>query len=88
MVYPGYPGGSTSRGKYTQVVVDMLDSPSDVNNGSELLAQDNVSGYTIRQIEDALNEQAKWDAWKTNIKNRYNNETENNLDALFSYWSN
>lgn len=88
MIYPAYSGGPTKRGEYTQVVVDMIDSSSDINNGSELLTQDNVTGYTIRQIEDALNGQEKWDGWKNNIKNKYYNETETNLDALFTYWSN
>ncbi|MEN6454204.1 MAG: hypothetical protein ABFD10_08085 [Prolixibacteraceae bacterium] len=88
MIYPAYSGGPTKRGEYTQVVVDMIDSSSDINNGSELLTQDNVTGYTIRQIEDALNGQEKWDGWKNNIKNKYYNETETNLDALFTYWNN
>ena len=48
---------------------------------------DRVSGYTIRQIEDALVGQKSWNNWKNNIKNRYNNETKDNLDAAFSYWN-
>jgi hypothetical protein len=36
--------------------------------------------------EDALIHQEIWNNWKINIKNRYNNGTENNLDALFNYW--
>ena len=48
---------------------------------------DQVAGYTIRQIEDALPGQLTWNAWKTNIKNLYNNATENNLDALFDFWN-
>jgi hypothetical protein len=90
MVYTGYKGGSTIRPRYTQVVVDMIDKPAnfDQNEGSERLSEDNVEDYTIRQIEDALKGQKNWNAWKNNIKNKYNNETENNLDALFNYWSN
>jgi hypothetical protein len=30
---------------------------------------DQVSGYTIRQIEDALNGIQTWDAWKNKIIN-------------------
>ncbi|MCD8423403.1 hypothetical protein [Tenacibaculum finnmarkense] len=87
MVYPNYEGGSTSS-NYTQVVVDMIDSnysslAKNLNNG---LWNDNVTGYTIRQIEDALEEQENWGDWRDNINKKYKNETENHLDALFAYW--
>jgi hypothetical protein len=96
MVYPDYKGGSTFRPQYTQVVVDMIDdsaplnsygSTININNGSENLNQDNVNGYTIRQIEDALKHQEKWNNWKENLIKKYDNETEENLDILFDYWN-
>ncbi len=89
MVYPNYLGGQTNRPNYTQVVVDMIDRPSLINhnNGSEILSEDNVEGYTIRQIEDALIGERKWNEWRDNIKSKYTNGTQNNLDALFSYWN-
>ena len=62
---------------YTGVVHDMIDARS---------GYDQVSGYTIRQIEDALEDERTWDGWKTNIKNSYENETEENLEDLFDYW--
>ena len=62
---------------YTGVVQDMIDGIS---------GYDQVSGYNIRQIEDALNGQSSWVGWRNNIKNRYNNGTENNLEALFNHW--
>jgi|GEM_PF-3394259 hypothetical protein len=49
--------------------------------------QDSVSGYTVRQIEDAIDNQRKWNDWRDNIKNKYNNATETNLDAAFDYWN-
>jgi hypothetical protein len=64
---------------YTGIVKDLIDN--DNSRG------DNVSGYTIRQIEDALQNQRTWDNWKNNIKNRYANTTKNNLDDLFNYWN-
>ncbi|MFZ2430920.1 MAG: hypothetical protein WAW57_07235, partial [Lutibacter sp.] len=89
MIYPSYRGGLTILPDYTQIVVDMVDInysySSNLNNG---LYNDNVSGYTIREIEDALDGEKTWDGWKNNIKNKYNNGTENNLDALFNYWGN
>ena len=47
----------------------------------------NVSGYTIRQIEDALDGQRTWDGWKNNIIGRYNNGTRTRLHETFSYWN-
>jgi hypothetical protein len=87
--YPNYPGGLTNRPSYTQVVVDMIDGPSatDQNFGSERLNEDNVSGYTIKEIEDALIGQGSWNGWRDNIKIKYANATEDNLDALFAHWN-
>lgn len=88
MVYPGYIGGATVLPNYTQVVIDMID-PSiipipNTNNGIRV---DNVEGYTIRQIEDALIGQRTFNNWENNIRNRYENGTENNLEALFDNWN-
>ena len=89
MIYPGYTGGATRRPEYTQVVVDLIDPnyPSVGTNANRGLWNDNVTGYTIRQIEDALNGQETWNDWRNNIRNRYNNATQNNLDALFAHWN-
>ena len=78
MVYPNYR--NTYFGNYTGVVEDMIDS----NNSFG----DNVSGYTIRQIENSLMYQKNWDDWKNKIINDYDNPTENNLPALFTRWNN
>lgn len=83
MVYPNFRAPEI-RPKYTLVVMDMIDS--DNRFGNTFTYSEGVSGYTIRQIEDALNGQKSWLNWKNNIKNRYNNGTENNLDTLFDYW--
>jgi hypothetical protein len=64
---------------YTNVVRDMIDG---------VAGYDKVSGYTLRQIEDALIGTITFQQWKNNIKNNYNNPTENKLDALFTYWEN
>ena len=69
--------------KFTHVVLDMIDFSWDRNEGWD---DDRVHGYTIRQIEDALIGQREWNGWRDNIKRRYTNSTENNLDALFEYW--
>ena len=59
----------------------MLDGISSTNS------YDQVNGYTIRQIEDALQGKRTWNIWRDNIKNLHNNATENNLDTLFDYWN-
>lgn len=75
MVYSSY--SPSYFGNYTGVVQDMIDGKS---------GYDQVSGYSIRQIEDALKGQKQWNGWRDNIKNKYNNSSEGNLNALFSHW--
>ncbi len=48
--------------------------------------KDEVSGYTIRQIEDALYGQKHWNSLRDNIKSKYNNPTEKYIDELFNNW--
>ena len=95
-IYPDYIGGANVLPLYTSVVVDMIDNraplnaygrPLNINQGSEILTQDDVSGYTIRQIEATLNGSRTWSQWRDNIKRKYNNATEDNLDALFNHWN-
>ena len=100
MVYAGYKP-VYARGNYTGVVQDMIDGfgtkgtsrwwdSTNDNWGSPyiyLSYNDQVTGYSIKQIEDALLGQRTWNGWKDNIKNLYNNETENKLDATFDYWN-
>lgn len=71
---------------YTNVVLDMMDKATDKNAGREDPAEDSVEGYTIKQLEDALEGQTAFNGYRDNIKNLYDNATENNLDALFGYW--
>ena len=94
MIYAGYTR-DYSRLDYTGVVQDMIDGPKVTTSffhsrfgvRRTRSYNDNVSGYTIRQIEDALNGQETWDSWRINIVNRYTNGTEGNLPATFTYWN-
>jgi len=97
-----YPSYSVSYGRlnYTGIVQDLIDGFGTTTTGawydfnekkwgaSNIVRtySDQVSGYTIRQLEDALIGQRTWTGWKNNIKNKYTNGTENNLDAAFNYW--
>ena len=96
MTYPGYSNPySYSRLDYTGIVEDMVDgfkyTRSYYHSTYDVYRirgyNDRVRGYTMRQIEDALKGQKTWNAWKNNIKNKYYNATENNLDAAFAYWN-
>ncbi|MCF6297533.1 MAG: hypothetical protein L3J08_06065 [Flavobacteriaceae bacterium] len=74
----------TSSQGYTPIVIDMIDSfnQSTVNSARP---NDRVSGYTLGQLEDALpGALGSWWRWRTKIKEKYNNPTENKeLDYLF-----
>jgi hypothetical protein len=88
MTYPNYLGREFSRGDYTLVVSDMIDNDINTteprtNFGYYRNVNDQVSDYTIKQIEDALNGQKNWNSWRNNIINRYNNPTEVNLNRLY-----
>lgn len=75
LIYPNYSRGYNVT--YTGVVVDMIDS---------IGGTDQVTGYTIRQIEDALNGKTTWNSWRDNIINTIENDTEENLATLFDRW--
>ncbi|SFH34768.1 hypothetical protein [Pedobacter insulae] len=92
MEYPEYVGGAPSA-DYTNIVIDMIDDevptyPNPGSNRGHNGALDQVEGYSIVQIQNALCNQTSWNGWKNNIKNLYINGTENNLDALFTNWGN
>lgn len=75
MVYPLYQ--PFYFGDYTGVVQDLIDGKS---------GYDQVENYTVKEIENVLSSTSSWDDWKDNLKNKYNNATENNLDAVFNRW--
>jgi hypothetical protein len=92
--YPTY-SISYSRLDYTGIVQDFIDGNKTTSSSyhskydtySVKTYSDQVIGYSIRQIEDALKGKRNWDDWKTNIKSKYSNGTKDNLDAAFNYWN-
>ena len=80
---------------FRSVVQDMIDGiktttsyyHSKFETSSYKTYPDNVTGYSIKQIEDAVKGSKNFNAWKDNIKNKYDNGTKNNLDASFAYWA-
>lgn len=86
MTYPNFTqnywraqaGANEDQANYTGLVEDLIDGQVDY---------DNVEGYTMRQIEDALIGIRTWGLWELNLDLRYENNTEDNLDELFDYWN-
>ncbi|MEO9870371.1 MAG: hypothetical protein ABJQ69_03650 [Ekhidna sp.] len=69
---------------YTLVVTDMIDTPRGKFENLGLFdGDDEVEGYTIRQLEDALKGRKDWNGWRDEIKRKYYNATEEHLDDLF-----
>lgn len=97
-VYPEYSGGTYNRCQYTGIVEDLMDAANKTRkskyyyengnnwNEKEKSYTDRVSGYTITQIENALNGAATWEEWKNNIK-KINNNTKQYVDEAFNYWN-
>ena len=89
MVYPNYLGRERATNAYTLVVADMIDNATTERTnwgyGSRSWdgTEDRVSGYTIRQIEDALIDTKTWSSWRDKIISKYNNPTESHLTTLF-----
>lgn len=68
------------------VVIDLMDNYNqrDRNHNNEL-PQDQVSGYTLREIANALRGAGNLDEWKANLA-RVNNPTNIYLDAYFNQY--
>ncbi|WP_299128260.1 hypothetical protein [uncultured Winogradskyella sp.] len=77
---------------YTSAGIDMVEGNYGlpINNQSLFLPQspiDRVNGYTLNQLEDALNGSNSWGDWRNRIFNiDLNNPTRNNLVELFNNW--
>lgn len=88
MVYPSYRGRQNDNPDCTNVVIDLVDSRADdgTNNGKTYYEGDKVEGYTMGQIETALQGCNTWEKWRDNIINSYENETKQYVEQLFALW--
>jgi hypothetical protein len=84
MLYPNYSTWYRHK-DYTGIVEDMVDGVQGLHWHYNV--NDNVSGYTMSQMESSILHQTTWDGWRDNIINMYNNATEGNLQVLFSDWN-
>ncbi|TVZ25917.1 hypothetical protein JM83_0858 [Gillisia sp. Hel_I_86] len=73
---------------YTSAGWDMIDNTNQRFRYGLTRPIDRVSGYTLKQLEDALIGARSWNQWRDNIKNMYNNSTEQYIDELFANWPN
>jgi hypothetical protein len=68
---------------YTSLVWDLIDDHNQFGTNT-LYPDDQVFGYSISQLEDALElDPDNWWGWRNNIRDSYNNPTEIHLDKLF-----
>jgi hypothetical protein len=76
---------------YTSFMADMID---DINqrtdprygNGNSNYPIDNVSGYTMREVENMVMNNATFSGLKDDMKRVYSNPTEIYLDELRNQW--
>lgn len=89
MEYPQYLGRQFENSDYTNLVMDLIDTPNNETIGYGINSPlDQVEEYTIVQIEESLRDVKNFYEWKDNLRNNYENNTEQHLDALFDYWNN
>jgi hypothetical protein len=77
-----------SENQYTSGGYDLIDNFNQRDSYGFEYPIDRVSGYTIKQLQDALVGAKQWNDWKVNINNKYNNPTAIYLDELFNNWQN
>lgn len=89
-VYPNFDSSDenpfSEGGSYTGIITDMIDPAIEGT-------YDEVSGYTLQQIEVAIQKGGIGTSFDLNalvnsLKNLYNNPTEKELDALVKKWGN
>ena len=76
------------RSIYTPLVIDLMDTFNQRAEYDYSYPIDNVSGYTISQIENAIKGVRTLEEWRDNLKNMYDNPTEIYLDELFNNYIN
>ncbi|WP_375578240.1 hypothetical protein ABWH96_14530 [Marivirga tractuosa] len=75
--------------KYTPYFIDLIDNSNqrNDNNGNLDFADDDVEGYTLEQIQDALDRRTTLSGVATHLRNNYVNSTESRLTAVTSFYN-
>lgn len=71
---------------YTSAGIDLTDDFNQRSVNGYAYPIDRVSGYTLKQVESALYGARSWWQWRDNLKNRFDNPTEQYVDELFNNW--
>ncbi len=71
-------------GGYTPIVWDLMDDFNQREHHGNNYPIDNVSGYTLVQLENALYGNFTWTSWREGIRNNYVNPSESYLNELFA----
>lgn len=76
--------------KYTPLGLDLMDNYNQraMFGGNLNYPIDRVSGYSLYQIEESLRGATSLENWRDNLKNKFNNPTENFVDELFQNYTN
>lgn len=93
-VYPKYNGGPYCRGSYTGIVEDLVNEANLSRNSSYYgdwiysakSYKDQITGYKLKELEDALAGVITWEQWRNKIK-LIKNGTKQHLDKTFAYWN-
>lgn len=73
-------------GNYTGIIEDLIDADGVTSDPSHTHAE-NVSGYTISEIERSIENISTWNEWRDNILSMYPyNTTKSNVNSLFEIW--
>lgn len=81
-----YPAFDPDFTVYTSLMVDLIDNFNQRTEYGNIYVLDNVSGFTINQVENEVMQTRKFSELKTNLIDNYDNPTEGNLNELFNNW--
>ena len=68
----------------TQAEEAVLKQDSSVVQFNNRFPVDRVNSYTLKQLEQSLIGARHWRQWRDNVKNKYDNPTEQFVDELFN----
>lgn len=75
---------------YSAIFIDLVDNENQRNTrghaGSTDYPDDKVSGYTISQLQNALEKSRKLEHIRDYLRDKYYNSTEEHLDDLFDFY--
>jgi len=79
--------GGDDSWQYTPFFIDLRDNTNQRTiNGNNDFADDDVSGYTLEQMQEALDKRTRLDGVCEHLRNNYGNSTENNLNDLVQFY--